>query len=84
MPEASSRHGRPDATATPSHTAVGKLEEPHTESETDRPVYILQVSENCPYIDIHIGTYQFRTLLDTGAQLSLVSEDFLKLLFLIW
>ena len=42
-------------------------------------MHILQVSESCPYIDIHIGTHQFRTLLDTGAQLSLVSEEFLKL-----
>ena len=40
---------------------------------------MLQVSENSPYIQITIGTYQFRTLLDTGSQLSLVSEDFIKL-----
>ena len=42
-------------------------------------MHILKVSEECPYINIHIGTHQFRPLLDTGAQLSLVSEEFLEL-----
>ena len=42
--------------------------------------HVLKVSENSPYIDITIGTHQFRTLLDTGSQRSLVSEDYVKLL----
>ena len=39
------------------------------------------MSENCPNINVTIGTQQFRTLLDTGSQLSLVSEDFVKLMY---
>ena len=67
------------SSATATTASSGKLEEPHTEKEKNGQIYVLQSSENCPYIDIHIGTHQFRTLLDTGAQVSLVSEEFLKL-----
>ena len=42
-------------------------------------IQVLQVSDHCPYVDIHIGSHPFRTLLDTGAQLSLVSKEFLEL-----
>ena len=72
-------------------TAAGKLLRPHTPSKTpskekkldkttEETAHVLKISENSPYIQITIGTHQFRTLLDTGSQLSLVSEDFIKLL----
>ena len=40
----------------------------------------MKINENCPYVDISIGTHPFHTLLDTGSQLSLVSEKFVELL----
>ena len=60
-------------------SAAGKLKEPHPDKEQAQVVHVLQVSEDCPYVEIHIGTHPFRSLLDTGAQLSLVSKEFLEL-----
>ena len=57
----------------------GKLERPHSSTET-REKHILKVSEDCPHIDMTIGTHPFRPLLDTGSQVSIVSDEFVKLL----
>ena len=78
---------RARTTASKQATTEGKLLRPHTPPEetttnetTKETAHVLKVSENSPYIQISIGIHQFRTLLDTGSQLSLVSEDFVKLL----
>ncbi|MEM9009559.1 MAG: retropepsin-like aspartic protease, partial [Cyanobacteria bacterium P01_F01_bin.86] len=59
-------------------TTDGKLARPH-ESSREKLVTLNEVSADCPFIDICIGDHQFRTLLDTGAKISLIDADFLEL-----
>lgn len=63
------------AKSSTSSDAVGKLERPHTTQE----IVISDINTECPYIDVAIGTNQFRTLVDTGSQLSIIDETFLDL-----